>query len=37
VRPETVIPADLDMKVKGSAFEHVFPRMSVTVIELTRQ
>ncbi len=37
VRPDTVIPADLDLKVKGSAFEHVFPKTSVTVIELIRQ
>jgi|SRR5579871_204641 len=37
VRPEAVIPAGLDLKVKGSTFEHVFPKTSVTVIELSRQ
>lgn len=37
VRPDAVIPAEVDLKVKGSAFEHVFPKTSVTVIELTRQ
>jgi alpha-L-arabinofuranosidase len=37
VRPDAVIPADLDLKVKGSAFEHVFPKTSVTVIELARR
>jgi len=37
VRPDAVIPADLDLKVKGSGFYHVFPKASVTVIELARQ
>jgi alpha-L-arabinofuranosidase len=37
VRPDAVIPADFDLKVKGSAFEHVFPKTSVTVIELARR
>src|SRR5579871_2983086 len=37
VRPDAVVPADLDLKVKGSAFEHVFPKTSVTVIELARR
>jgi len=37
VRPDAVIPANVDLKVKGSALEHVFPKTSVTVIELTRQ
>ena len=35
-RPDAIVPAALDLKVKGSAFEHVFPRTSVTVIELAR-
>ena len=35
-RPEAVVPAALNLKVEGTEFEHVFPRMSVTVIELAR-
>ena len=35
--PEAIIPAELNLPVKGAEFEHVFPRLSVTVIELARR
>lgn len=37
VHPDAIIPADLDWRVKAFAFEHVFPKASVTLIELARQ
>jgi alpha-L-arabinofuranosidase len=33
-QPEAVIPKDLALKVSGSEFAHVFPRASVSMIEL---
>ena len=37
VRPDAIVPADLVLSVRGSEFDHVFPKMSVTVIELARR
>ncbi len=34
--PEAIVPTPVTLTVEGAAFEHVFPRLSVTVIELAR-
>jgi alpha-N-arabinofuranosidase len=34
-RPESIVPASVNVTVQGNVLEHVFPRMSVTVLELT--
>jgi alpha-N-arabinofuranosidase len=36
VRPDAIVPADLNLQIHGAKFPHVFPSKSVTVIELTR-
>jgi alpha-N-arabinofuranosidase len=33
-RPEAVVPADFKLAASGSTFSHMFPKASVTVIEL---
>ncbi|MCC7176023.1 MAG: hypothetical protein IT159_12570 [Bryobacterales bacterium] len=34
--PEAIVPAPVTVQPKGSELEHLFPRLSVTVIELAR-
>ncbi len=36
LRPDAVVPTDLNLQIHGTKFEHVFPSRSTTVIELTR-
>jgi alpha-L-arabinofuranosidase len=36
VRPEAIVPIEGSVPISGSAFEHTFPKMSVTVIEFRR-
>jgi alpha-L-arabinofuranosidase len=36
VRPDAIVPTDLNLRIQGTKFEYVFPSRSVTVIELTR-
>ncbi len=35
VQPTAIVPADLNLSIHGTKFDHVFPSRSVTVIELT--
>ena len=37
VRPDAIVPVDLSLQVRGTEFEHIFPRSSVTVIEISRR
>lgn len=36
VRPDAIVPSDLNLQIHGTKFQHVFPSRSTTVIELTR-
>ncbi len=35
--PEAIVPTPVTLAAKGAQVEHVFPRLSVTVIELARE
>lgn len=36
IRPDAIVPKDIELNARGAEIEYTFPRMSVTVIELSR-